>query len=103
MTEIEQLKQDLADLRRLVIETRLPDDQIVGAEYVAALFDCSVDAVIRKRFGTAKIRRVRLSPVGFRKADVHTVLKDLTRPARDIAAQIVGSAKTRKRSNNAKQ
>ena len=92
------IEQRLERVERLIIETRLPGDQIVGAKYVAELFDCSEESVIRKRFGTDKIPRVREKPVGFRKADVHRVLREITKPAAEVAAEKLAKAKTRKRS-----
>jgi hypothetical protein len=97
------LQEQINELKRLIVETRLPDEAIVDANYVAQLFGITPEAVIRKRFGTDKIRRVREKPVGFRKGDVHKVLKDLTRPAAEVAAEAIAKAKPRKRSIITKQ
>lgn len=97
------LQQQIDELKRLIVETRLPEDSIVGAAYVAELFGCSEESVIRKRFGTDRIRRVREKPVGFRKGDVHKVLKELTRTPEETAAAARSKAKPRRRSILTKQ
>ena len=85
--KIENLEQRIAQLERLFSEAYLPADAIVGANYVAKLFDCSPEAVVRGHFGTNQIPRVRERPVGFRKSDVHKVLKELTKPVSQKAAE----------------
>ena len=97
MTDEQQILERLERLERFVVETRLPDYSIVGAEYVAKLFDCSPEAVVRGRFGTDAIMRVRNNPAGFRKADVHRVLKNLSKTAEEIAAAERGKARSVKR------
>lgn len=97
------LQEQINQLKRLIVETRLPEDSIVGAAYVAELFGCSEESVIRRRFGTDKIPRVREKPVGFRKGDVHRVLREITRPAAEVAAEAIAKARPRKRSIITKQ
>lgn len=79
------IEQRLEKLEQLVILTRLPGEAIVGADYVASLFNCSTNAVVRGRFDTDKIPRVRERPVGFRKMDVHRVLREVTKPVAEKA------------------
>lgn len=85
--EILERLERLEQLEWLYEVQHLPADAIVGANYVAKLFDCSPDAVVRGHFGTNQIRRVRHSPVGFRKSDVHKVLAELTKPITQKAAE----------------
>jgi hypothetical protein len=75
--EIRQLQERVEQLERLVGEVHLSDDAIVGADYVARQFGCSPEAVVRGRFGTDRIKRIRRKPLGFRKGDVHKALKQL--------------------------
>lgn len=87
----------LERLERLFDEVHLPPDSIVGAAYVARLFDCSPESVVCGRFGTDRIPRVRQRPVGFKKKDVDRVLKSLEpltkEEAKNRAAKISGDAK----------
>jgi hypothetical protein len=93
----ESILARLERLERLVVEMDLPDCAIVGADYVAKLFNCPKDAVVRGRFLTNAIPRIRLKPVGFRKGDVHRVLRELKMPVQERAAEIMANAKTRRR------
>jgi hypothetical protein len=86
------LEQRIERLELITYEAALPGEAIVGAAYVARLFDCSEEAVVRGRFGTDRIPRCREKPVGFRKMDVHRVLKTLSRPLAEQAADEIRRA-----------
>lgn len=94
--EILTVEERLARLEALLVQTHLPDDAIVGADYVARLFGCSEAAVVRKRFGTGNIPRCRLKPLGFRKGDAHRVLREKNRPLAAQMAELRASAKERR-------
>jgi hypothetical protein len=75
MTELQKIKAELEQLKEqmLYIEAlyQIPSaDAIVGAGYVARLINCSEESVVRGRFGTDRLRRVREKPVGFVKREV---------------------------------
>lgn len=89
MTELEQnLTARLERLERLFSEVHLPPEAIVGADYVAQMFACSVEAVVRGRFGTDKIPRVSNKPVRFKKSDVHRILNTKIKPQKTIAEKV---------------
>lgn len=104
MTEIDEIKSRLAALEEEVIFLRTANgipspDAIVGAEYVARLIDCSPEAVVRGRFGTDRIRRVREKPVGFVKREVDAWHRQNIMPTADKAAEARRTARlvTRKK------
>ena len=93
MTELEQIKAKLAQLEEEMIFLRaasgLPSpDAIVGAEYVARLIDCPPESVVRGRFGTDRLRRVREKPVGFVKREVDEWHRRNITPKEEKAAEI---------------
>lgn len=61
---------------------------IVGADYVSYRFGCSQDAVIRGRFETDRIPKIRKKPIGFRKSDVDAVWQNLNVSTSDKAAEL---------------
>lgn len=87
MLEFEQrVLSELADLRQMV--ERLCSDftvaqmtffenlspaAIVGTDYVAYRFNCSETAVVRGRFETNRIPRLREKPIAFVKRNVDAV------------------------------
>ena len=87
MSDELEILERIERLELLYEVQHLPADAIVGANYVAKLFDCSPEAVRRGHFGTDKIPRMRNSPVGFRKSDVHKVLKNMKKPVEQKAAE----------------
>ena len=87
----------LEKLEQIAAERFLPDYAIVGADYVARLFNCSERAVVDGRFGTERIPRCRKSPVGFRKSDVHKVLRETSRSVREKAVEEMRKPKLVKR------
>lgn len=92
MTELDQIKSRLAALEEEVIFLRVANkavspDAIVGAEYVAALINCYPDSVVRGRFGTDELRRVREKPVGFVKKEVDAWHKENIKTVSEKAAE----------------
>jgi hypothetical protein len=71
-------------------------DQIVGVDYVAAKFGCSEEAVVRGRFKTGRIKRVRQKPIGFKKSDVDKVWTEITKTPVQKAAEYIAEANDRK-------
>lgn len=97
LNEIKKLCANLAEalaLSRTTYFENLPPGAVVGREYVAYRFDCIEDAVVRGRFGTDKIRRVRNSPVKFIKREVDAVWQNLNQPVAEKAAKYRHKAKT---------
>ena len=91
MTELDHIKSRLAaleeEVRFLRAARQIPaDEAIVGAEYVALLINCAPEAVVRGRFGTDRIRRVRERPVGFVKKEVDEWHRRQIKPASEKAA-----------------
>lgn len=96
-SDTKNILERIEQLERLVAETRLPDEAIVGANYVALLFDCSAEAVVRGRFGTDRIPRIREKPVGFKKSEVHRVLREMKTPVSERAAEVRSKTRPIKR------
>lgn len=93
MTELDEIKSRLAQLEEEILFLRaasgIPSpDAIVGAEYVARLIDCPAESVVRGRFGTDVLRRVREKPVGFVKREVDAWHKQNITPTKEKAAEI---------------
>lgn len=97
MSEQLSIEERLEKLERFYYEQSLPDYAIVGANYVAVLFDIKPIAVVNRRFGTHKIPRCREKPVGFRKGDVHRVLREVSKTTEEKAANAMARARTVKR------
>jgi hypothetical protein len=101
MTEFEQkILNEIADLRKAFESLRsefsiaqityfenLPLSAVVGADYVAYRFGCNESAVIRGRFETDKIPRLRNKPIAFIKRNVDAVWQDLNKPSSEKAAK----------------
>ena len=75
-----------SNINQVTYFENLRSDAIVGADYVAYRFNCSESAVIRGRFGTDQIRRIRNKPLRFIKREVDSVFREMTRPPEDKAA-----------------
>lgn len=100
----EQLQRMQKQIESLETEVRVlksfgsvPDTRTVGADYVAQLFGISEQSVVRGRFDTDKLRRVRTKPVGFVKSEVDRLHRELfgkTKTERALEAERV--ANTRK-------
>jgi hypothetical protein len=61
---------------------------IVGVDYVAYRFNCSESAVIRGRFETNRIPKIRKSPIAFIRRDVDEIWRNLNSPVSEKAAKI---------------
>ncbi len=101
MTDFEQrILTELADLRKMVEGLKsdysitqityfenLPPAAIVGTDYVAFRFSCSESAVVRGRFETNRIPRLREKPVAFIKRNVDAVWLNLNQSISEKAAK----------------
>jgi hypothetical protein len=101
MTDFERkILDELASLRAAVESLRsefsisqityfenLPPAAVVGADYVAYRFGCSESAVIRGRFETDKIPRLRNKPLAFVKRNVDAVWQNLNQSSSEKAAK----------------
>lgn len=101
MTEFEKrVLDELADLRRMVESLKsqyslsqityfenLPASAAVGADYVAYRFGISEPAVVRGRFETNRIPKLRNKPVTYIKRDVDAVWLNLNKPISEAAAE----------------
>jgi hypothetical protein len=102
MSELDEIKSRLAQLEEEVVFLRAANgipsgEAIVGAEYVALLIGCSDESVVRGRFGTDRLRRVREKPVGFVKREVDAWHKQNITPKAEKAAEARRTAKLIKR------
>lgn len=94
LDEIAELKSAVNDLcvdftiSQITFFENLDPAAIVGADYVAFRFNCSESAVVRGRFETNRIPRVRRKPLAFVKRDVDAVWRNLNRSATDKAAEL---------------
>ncbi len=117
MSEFEKrVLSELADLRRIVESLRsdfsisqityfenLPAAAVVGMDYVAFRFGCSESAVVRGRFETDRIPRLREKPIAFIKRDVDAVWLNLNQSVTEKAAQMRHETKNRtEKKKNAK-
>ena len=101
MTDFERtVLSELADLRRIVESLKsdysiaqityfenLSPAAIVGTDYVAFRFSCSESAVVRGRFETNRIPRLREKPIAFIKRNVDGVWLNLNQPMQEKAAK----------------
>jgi hypothetical protein len=72
-----QIESLAAEVRFLKSFGNVPDTRMVGADYVAQVFDISEEAVVRGRYDTDKLRRARTKPVGFIKSEVDALHREL--------------------------
>jgi hypothetical protein len=72
----------------------LPAGAVVGVDYASYRFGCSQDAVIRGRFETDKIPRLRNKPIAFIKRNVDAVWLNLNKSTSETAAEIRHKNKT---------
>ena len=101
MSEFEQIVlKELAELRSAVESLRseftisqityfenLQPGAVVGVDYVSYRFGCSQEAVIRGRFETDKIPRLRSKPVAFIKRNVDTAWMNLNKSISEVATE----------------
>ncbi len=113
MTDFERkILSEIADLRKLVESLKsdftinqityfenLPPAAIVGTDYVAYRFGCSGSAVIRGRFGTERIPRLRNKPIAFIKRDVDAVWQNLNKPIPEKAAKYRHDTQVKEKKN----
>lgn len=114
MTESERkILEKLAELESAILSLRsefsisrvtyyenLDPAAVVGTDYVAFRFDCSQEAVVRGRFGTDSVPRLREKPIKYIKRDVDAVWRSLNRPVEEKVAEIrykVSKIKPRKK------
>ena len=69
---VESLKSEFT-ISQITYFENLQPGAVVGVDYVAYRFGCSQDAVIRGRFETDKIPRLRNKPLAFIKRNVDGV------------------------------
>lgn len=93
--EIVALRENYSLLQVTYFENLSPSAP-VGVDYAAFRFGCSEAAVIRGRFGTDKIPRLRNKPIAFQKKDVDAAFKNLTKSPSEKAAQYRHRAKNKK-------
>ena len=82
---VESLRSDFT-ISQITFFENLPPTAVVGADYVAYRFGISQSAVVRGRFDTNKIPRVRNKPIAFIKRNVDAVWHELNKPISEIAA-----------------
>lgn len=75
-------------LNQVTYYENLPPTAIVGKDYVAYRFNCSEAAVVRGRFDTNQIPRLRNKPIAFIKRNVDAVLQNLHKSPAEKAAEI---------------
>ena len=92
--EIENLKQAINSISsdftisQITYFENLPPMAVVGVDYVSYRFMCSESAVVRGRFETYKIPRLRKKPLAFVKSDVDAVWMTLNKSISEIAAKL---------------
>lgn len=92
--EIENLKQTVEAIRsdftisQITYFENLPPMAVVGADYVSYRFMCSENAVVRGRFETYRIPRLRKKPLAFLKSDVDAIWMTLNRTITEKAAKL---------------
>lgn len=74
----------------------LQPSAIVSVDYVSYRFNCSQDAVIRGRFETNQIPRLRNKPIAFIKRNVDTVWLNLNKPISEVATEYRHKTKKQK-------
>lgn len=94
LEEIKSLRAEVSALRsdysisRMTFFEQLDPSAVVGVDYASWRFNCSENAVIRGRFGTDKIPKLRNKPVAFLKRNVDEVWRNLNRSVAEKAAEI---------------
>lgn len=71
----------------------LPADAVVGKDYVAWRFGCSIRAVVRGEKGTGAIPRLSRKPLTFVRRDVDAVWRDRVRSVKNVAAKVAADAR----------
>lgn len=84
---VESLKSEYS-LNQVTYYENLPPTAIVGKDYVAYRFNCSQEAVVRGRFDTNQIPRLRNKPIAFVKRNVDAVWQNLHKSPAEKAAEI---------------
>lgn len=83
---VESLRSDFT-ISQITYFENLPPSAVVGVDYVAYRFGINQSAVVRGRFDTDKIPRVRNKPIAFIKRNVDLVWHELNKPVSDVAAK----------------
>ncbi len=90
ISDLRKMVEDLSSgysIARITYFENLPPAAIVGTDYVAFRFCCSESAVVRGRFETSKIPRLRDKPIAFIKRDVDAIWQNLNRSVPEKAAK----------------
>lgn len=104
LKRIESLEKEVKRLKsvqpaQIEYFENLPLDAVVGKEYVAWRFGCSLRAVQRGEQGTGSIRRVSNKPLKFIKREVDAAFNRKNKPVKVLAAEFAAAGKpVRKRS-----
>ncbi len=98
---VESLKSDFT-LSQITYFENLPPAAVVGTDYVAYRFGCSESAVVRGRFETNKIPRLRDKPIAFIKRDVDAIWQNLNKSVPEKAARYRHDTKTNMEKKNDK-
>lgn len=99
LNELAALRGEVRELRRIQQSERhpfelLPDSAVVGKDYVAWKFGCSVRAVRCGEKGTKEIRRVSNRPLKFIKREVDAAFNKIKgKTAKEIARELRQKAK----------
>ena len=93
----EQIDLLAAQVRVLTSFDYLPKNAVVDKKYVAMLFGCSEEAVLRGRCGTAGLNPVRLKPLGFVKSEVDAHHREFIKTPAERAIEASAGANVRKR------
>ncbi len=96
---VESLKSDFS-IGQITYFENLQPAAVVGVDYVAYRFGCSQSAVVRGRFETDKIRRLRNKPIAFIKRNVDAVWHNLNQTNSEKAAKLRHDTKTKIRRIN---
>ena len=105
LERLEALQRDMNDMRRRFVEQspfeHLAADAVVGKDYVAWRFGCSVRAVKCGERGINKIPRVSNKPLKFLKRNVDAAWVKANKPAAEKAAEFKQAARPIRRKSSA--
>ncbi len=108
MTELADLKKMVKGLQskfsiaQVTYFENLPSAAVVGTDYVSYRFGCAEAAVIRGRFDTDKIPRLRSKPIAFIKRNVDQIWWNLNQPNSEKAVKYRHDTKNNKEKKDEK-